>query len=253
MLRIVGLLTEGNEGLIPYAIRMIKRKKLDFGLARGFKDTFSRPCAPYFVGVWDTVSSVGWVYDAVRFPYTKATHNPDLHIVRHAISIDERRAFFRQNLFGAPADPTQDVKEVWFAGVHSDVGGGYPESESQLAQTALRWMLCEAETAGLKVDAARKADILGGKPQWVKPDPATRNLHKSLRGWWHVAEVWPKLTHYEDAQHQWHTTIRLNLWRRRMIGGNPQIHESVEQRLAIADLGYRPSNLPMQRSVDRAC
>jgi len=47
-------------------------------------------------GVWDTVSSVGWIYDAVEFPYT--ARNPDIGIVRHAVSIDERRAFFRQNL-----------------------------------------------------------------------------------------------------------------------------------------------------------
>src|SRR5207244_5040722 len=66
-----------------------------------------------------------WVYDAVRFPFTTATHNPDFGIVRHAISIDEHRAFFRQNLFGPPATSQQDVRDVWFAGVHSDVGGSY--------------------------------------------------------------------------------------------------------------------------------
>ena len=61
MLHAVGLLTQGNEALIPYAIRMIKRKKIDFGIAADFKKTFSRECKPHFVGVWDTVSSVGWV------------------------------------------------------------------------------------------------------------------------------------------------------------------------------------------------
>src|SRR5713101_7612198 len=116
MLHIVGLLTEGNEALIPYAIRMIKRKEIDFKVAAVFKKTFSRQCKPHFVGVWDTVSSVGWIYNAVRFPFTNATRNPDLCVVRHAVSIDERRAFFRQNLFGEPNNPQQDVKEVWFAG-----------------------------------------------------------------------------------------------------------------------------------------
>ena len=172
MLHIVGLLTEGNEGLIPYAIRMIKSKKIDFKVATDFKKTFSRECRPHFVGVWDTVSSVGWVCDAVRFPFTRATKNPDFHVVRHAVSIDERRAFFRQNSFGEPHDPTQDILEVWFAGVHSDVGGSYPEPESQLSQIALRWLLCEAELAGLKVDWQRKADILGGKLPYVAPDPS---------------------------------------------------------------------------------
>src|SRR6202049_4725527 len=72
-----------------------------------YKKTFCRECKPHFVGVWDTVSSVGWVYNVAQFPGTKATHNPDLKFVRHAVSIDERRAFFRQNLFGTPHDPQQ--------------------------------------------------------------------------------------------------------------------------------------------------
>ena len=249
MLHGVGLLTQGNEGLIPYAIRMIKRKKINFDVAFDFKRTFARECKPYFVGVWDTVSSVGWVYNAVHFPYTKLTNNPDIAIARHAISIDERRAFFRQNLFGTPKDPRQDLKEVWFAGVHSDVGGSYAEAESQLSKIALKWMLCEAELAGLAVDATRKADILGAKPPNVAPDPSTTYQHQSLRRWWWIAEVWPKIVHVETAQHTWRSSLRLNLARRRYIAPNPFVHESVEQRLASPALKYRPGNLPQQRQV----
>ncbi len=43
----------------------------------------------HFVGVWDTVNSVGWVCNAVHFPSTKATNNPDFHVVRHAVSISD--------------------------------------------------------------------------------------------------------------------------------------------------------------------
>lgn len=199
MLHIIGLLREDNEGLIPYSIRMIKQKNIDFGVAADFKKTFCRECKPYFVGVWDTVSSVGWVYDVAHFPGTKATHNPDFHFIRHAMSIDERRAFFRQNLFGTPCNADQDIKEIWFAGVHSDVGGSYPESESQLSKIALRWMVSEAEIAGLRIDQGRKADILGGKPPYVPPDPLTRNQHESLHGAWWIAEVWPKVVHVEQG------------------------------------------------------
>jgi uncharacterized protein (DUF2235 family) len=156
MLHCVGLLTPDNEGLISYAIRMLKTRTLDFPTAEEFKKTFSRDCAIRFVGVWDTVSSVGWVYDAVRFPFTKATSNPHMRIIRHAVSIDERRAFFRQKLFGEPHDPKQDMQEVWFAGGHSDVGGSYAEAESQLSQLALRWMICEAEAAGLEFDPQKR-------------------------------------------------------------------------------------------------
>ena len=251
MLHAVGLLTQGNEALIPYAIRMIKRKKIDFGIAADFKRTFSRECKPHFVGVWDTVSSVGWVYDTVYFPFTRATKNPDLNIVRHAVSIDERRAFFRQNSVGAPNSSHQDVQEVWFAGVHSDVGGSYPDSESQLSQIAFRWMLCEAKLAGLEIEPGREADLLGGKPPNVAPDPATKNQHKSLHGWWWIGELWPKVIHVQTAPDTWHREIHCNLGRRRLIPLNSLVHESVERRLASAGLRYRPGNLPQQRQTIR--
>jgi uncharacterized protein (DUF2235 family) len=249
MLHIVGLLSEGNEGLIPYAVRMIKRKEIDFKIAADFKKTFSRECKPHFMGVWDTVSSVGWIYDSVHFPFTKATNNPDLQVVRHAVSIDEHRAFFRQNLFGAPNGPQQDVKEVWFAGVHSDVGGSYPESESQLSQIALRWMLCEGELAGLTIDPHRKADILGGKLPYIAPDPATKNQHKSLYGRWWIAELWPKVIHAQTVQGTWSRSIRWNLARGRWISPDSLVHESVEQRLTTASPPYKPRNLPQQRRI----
>jgi uncharacterized protein (DUF2235 family) len=246
MLHIIGLLREENEGLIPYSIRMIKRKKIDFAVAADFKKTFCRECKPHFVGVWDTVSSVGWVYNVAHFPGTKATHNPDLHYVRHAVSIDERRAFFRQNLFGTPHGPEQDIEEIWFAGVHSDVGGSYPEPESQLSKIALQWMVCEAEAVGLGVDQNRKADILGGKPPYVAPDPLTKNQHESLGGPWWIAELWPKVVSRETSPGVWKKQLRMNLGRRRWMAPEPAVHTSVDRRLADTNLQYSPSNLPAQ-------
>lgn len=248
MLHTVGLLARGNDAQVPYAIRMLKRKRIDFAVAADFKKTFSQECRPHFVGVWDTVSSVGWVYDAVRFPFTRAEKNPDLNVVRHAISIDERRAFFRQNLFGAPNHAGQDVQEVWFAGAHSDVGGGYPEAQSQLSKLSLRWMLREAEQAGLAIDPRRMADVLGGKSPYVEPDPLTDNQHESLHGWWLAAELWPKLRQVQGDDGQWRSTLYVNLGRRRRIAAGVLVHESVEQRLA-AKASYKPSNLPAVRAA----
>jgi uncharacterized protein (DUF2235 family) len=249
MLHIIGLLAEDNEALVPYAIRMMKLK--EFGVAADFKRTFAiaSACKPYFLGVWDTVASVGWVYNAVKFPYTRAAKNEDLQIVRHAISIDERRAFFRQNLFGPPHDAQQDIQEVWFAGVHSDVGGSYPEPESQLSKISLQWMVCEAERAGLMLNPGRKADVLGGKPPYVAPDPLTTNQHESLRRWWWIAEVWPKVVSKQKDDGSWGKTLRVNLGRRRWIAAGSTVHRSVEERLAGAKPFYRPSNLPEQRQV----
>lgn len=250
MIYVLGLLPPGNEGQIPYAIRLIKQRKIDFDVAAAFKetfsitcpnhrkDTFSAKCPIHFVGVWDTVSSVGWVYNAVNFPNTAT--NPALKIIRHAISIDERRAFFRQNLFRAEAG--QDIKQVWFPGVHSDVGGSYAEQQSQLSQGALKWMVSEAEQAQLLVDPDIKKEVLGGDPKYVSPDAATPNIHQSLRWYWWPAEFWPKLRR-KKVGNQWKTRIGINLGRRRRpIEEGSMVHKSVQERMEKIP-AYRPSNL----------
>lgn len=92
LLRMFGLLTPGNEALIPYALRLYKgNDPRKFDIAAGFKSTFSVPCSPYFVGLWDTVSSVGWILDPIHtkgghLPYTATL--PGVTVLRHAVSID---------------------------------------------------------------------------------------------------------------------------------------------------------------------
>src|SRR5262249_17837969 len=148
MLHKVGLLDGGNRNLLPYASKMFKQDRNRRTWA-GFSQLFGRACPVHFLGLWDTVSSVGWVFDPFTLAFT--ANNDSVRIVRHAISIDERRAFFRQNLWGEglilPDGTAQDVKQVWFAGCHSDVGGSYPERESGLSQIALEWMADEAVRA----------------------------------------------------------------------------------------------------------
>jgi hypothetical protein len=99
------------------------------------------------------------------------------------------------------------------------------------------------------VDPNRKADVLGRKPPYVPPDPLTKNQHESLLGFWWIAEVWPKIVHRQNAQGEWHRSIQLNLGRRRWISPGSLVHKSVEQRLNDARLGYKPINLPSQRTV----
>lgn len=70
LLHAVGLLTVGNDALIPYAIRMIKKQPIDLAVLADFKRTFSRECKVHFMGVWDTVSSLGWIYNAIDLPFT---------------------------------------------------------------------------------------------------------------------------------------------------------------------------------------
>jgi uncharacterized protein (DUF2235 family) len=103
LLKMYGLIERDNESLVPYAIRLLmgidRAKTTDerhrkavqqyFRLSGGFKATLSRPCKPWFVGVWDTVSSIGWIENQLHLPFI--SNNPDIEIGRHAVSIDERR------------------------------------------------------------------------------------------------------------------------------------------------------------------
>lgn len=258
LLHMFGLLRPGNEGMIPYAMRLFKSGKNDkFEVAAKFKTTFSRDCNPYFLGVWDTVSSVGWILDPVglkpgALPFT--AQFPDIPIARHAVSIDERRAFFRQNLIHAlGTSERQDFKQLWFAGVHSDVGGSYPEKESGLSKITLRWMLNEAIKADLKVNPAKVDAMLGADGKHVKPDPKAQ-MHNSMTvGWW-LGEVWPKRTMVPvvksgEEEVQWKGRIRCNLWRRRYIAEGAHIHVSVKLRMEqLAE--YKPSNLPQEYVVE---
>ena len=242
LLHMYGLIRSGNEPLVPYAIRMMmaitslrekdpekSKPELDryFGLAREFKDHFCRTgCNPHFVGVWDTVSSVGWIENPVRLPYT--SNNPDIQIGRHAIAIDERRAFFRSNLWHpTPTGGPKDIKQVWFPGVHCDVGGGYPEADSGLSKIALGWMLKEADPAGLVTDSTRIDLVLGRSGGGYAGARADAKMHESLSGWWRAAEFIPK-RHYNWDQKK--NEKRANLFRRRTIPDGSLVHQSAYDR-----------------------
>lgn len=241
---VYGLMGPGNDSQVRYAIRMIRSaNKIEagtennfFASAAGFKRTFSLPQCPIrFVGVWDTVSSVGWFENPVHLPNT--ANNPSVQASRHAISIDERRAFFRTNLW-RPRDTgltgPRDLAQVWFAGDHCDVGGGHAESESGLSQCALQWMVREAEAAGLLVDAGRRDELFTASP----PDPLAK-AHESLTWYWKVLEIVPK-RHWNWARRAWER--RMNLGRRRTIPPKSLIHRSVEQRGAAYYAGRLPAD-----------
>ena len=234
LLKMYGLLPRGNAPLAPYAIRLLKgiphgadEAHSSFRLADEFRATFSPShCAPHFVGVWDTVSSIGWISNPLHLPYT--ANNPDIAHGRHAVSIDERRAFFRTNLF-VPHDPPRpsgprDLKQVWFAGVHADVGG-YPESQSGLAKLALEWMLEEAQACGLLVNKARADRVLGrGGGDYVAPNPMAPT-HESLTLNWLAAEIIPKQVYSNGV-----TRYRANFGARRQMPEGALVHWSVYER-----------------------
>lgn len=127
-----------------------------------------------FLGVWDTVGSLG-VPDSMGFlnlfddhdDYAfQDTHlNPGVRCARHAVALDERRGPFAPTLWttedGEALQEPPRVVQLWFPGVHSDVGGGY--REHGLADGALRWMLDEA-SAHTRLGFGAQAEKIEGDP-----------------------------------------------------------------------------------------
>lgn len=199
-------------GLCP-AQRVAYRAQVD-----AFRRQHSQPCNVHFLGVWDTVKSVGYLNPKAP-PHTR--HNPIVKHVRHALSIDECRSFYLHTTWGGldgesrpavyvPAsfdlDVTdndhrhpQDVKEVWFPGNHADVGGGYPKNESAPANNSLRWMLAEAQCCGLSLDPQRYGVLFPreeDEPVTYRHDEMSDHLTRRIG--WALAEYAPRMTLHNE-------------------------------------------------------
>lgn len=251
-LHMFGLLSPGSETLVPYAMRLFKaaRNRLEneqksqtfWRLCTDFRYTFARDALPSadrrfavrFLGLWDTVGSVGWLWDPQRFPFSAT--NASVDIIRHAVSIDERRWFFRQNLW-RPED-TQDFSERWFPGVHADVGGGYKAAESGLWQESLRWMIEESRTAGLLIDA--RVEYGMWERYAIKAEPWREPLHESLTLRWWPAEFFPKMQYWPQFRM---SQPALGLGRRRRIPEDAVPHVSALKRMRD-DSTYAPNAPP---------
>lgn len=209
MLHKCGLLEDGCTNLIPDISKLYSGQN-NRELAAGFKKTFCRECKPHFIGVWDTVESLGY-FLGKKFPNNIL--NPDVKYGYQAVAIDEKRKKFNVSLWdeGDESQKLKDqiIEQVWFAGVHSDVGGWYPERG--LSDITLKWLLAKAEKAGLAL-----------KENWqmkLHPD-ANGVMHNSRTGFW---KLWPPFE--------------------RKIPEGSLIHQSVLERKKIQKV-YNPSNLP---------
>ncbi|KAG5735939.1 hypothetical protein E4T56_gene1939 [Termitomyces sp. T112] len=101
MVHKVGLLPACNHQQVPFAYKMFTRvDEIGWQQSNMFKKAFSVDVPIEFIGVWDTVNSVGLI--PRRLPFT--TSNTIVRTFRHAISLDERRAKFKANLWNRPND-----------------------------------------------------------------------------------------------------------------------------------------------------
>jgi len=168
-------------------------------------------CAPHFVGVWETVGALGLLLRLRRFKHNRLS--PGVARAVQALAVDEQRRRFAPTLWDESAlGADQRVRQVWFAGVHADVGGGYINRD--LAHITLDWMLEHAVAAGLRLDQANQT-CPGGDPAGA--------LHHSYRGLWRLL-----------GRHV------------RRIAPDADIHASVDTRRALCR-NYDPDNLARSR------
>lgn len=181
-----------------------------------------------FLGVWDTVGAMGgpvWGLSAIlnclypRF-FKELNLGKGVRCARHALAIDEQRQAFSPELWREQEDDGDRLQQVWFAGVHSNVGGGYPKQG--MALVALDWMMAEAQRKGLRF-VQRDLDYVEDR----------RDVHGKLydsRAGFGVYYRWqPRDLRKLSARHQ----VR-----------RIKVHLSAIERAAFGSQGYAPLNIP---------
>jgi uncharacterized protein (DUF2235 family) len=156
MIRAVGLLTKDKLSMEDAAFAAYQNAKNNPAAAAAFKAANSREVKVHFIGVWDTVGSVAvplaLTLNSIQLaPFHDVSFGPHIENAFHAVSIDEERWDFQPTYF-QPYDvqPGQTIDEVFFPGVHSDVGGGYSDDPS-LSKITLAWIANRAKEHGLLI------------------------------------------------------------------------------------------------------
>jgi uncharacterized protein (DUF2235 family) len=224
-----------------------------------------------FVGVWDTVAAYGMPIEEMTrgihqylWPIELPNNRLSESVKRacQALALDEERTTFHPQLWhetqsikadaspGAAAQPARFIKDerisqVWFAGVHSNVGGGYPDDS--LAYIPFVWMITEARRCGLRfksdhADDPNAPDVMRADPDTFKNAISKRDKdgkiydpRKGLGGYYRygprklVPEFYPEAKKQEDDE---------------VSVGRAKIHESVFKRLKNHAHAYTPIGLP---------
>lgn len=201
---------------------------------------FSPPAKPRgreagieFVGVWDTVDAVGIPFEEIadlanmyyRFKFPDHELCAGVRIARQALSIDDPRRTFHPKVWTEPEESDR-IRQVWFAGVHSNVGGGYPKQGMSLV--ALDWMMSEAEQAGLRFVATDRAAV-------VERRNVNDKLYDPRAGMASFYRFEPR----DVAKICSKAGI-----------ASPRFHESLLDRLELRPESYAPCNLPRSLRIE---
>lgn len=192
-----------------------------------------------FIGLWDTVDAYGMPIaglkrgiDLVLWPmlFGDTTLSPRVQQACHALSLDDERTTFHPVLWDEVAEadliargqvPAGRLAQVWFAGVHSNVGGGYPED--QLSLVSLEWMMAEAIAAGLSLDELAVAQVCAAKSPYAR-------IYDSRAGFGCYYHYGPRQIWVAKDKDDY-----------RIL---PIIHGSVVMRMAYGSDHYSPISLP---------
>ncbi len=227
LIRNSGILKIENINLIPKAYSLYHSRKAQHQPreveATLFRKTYAveESTRIKFIGVWDTVGALGNpLFMKSILSRRNQFHDTDLSSkidhAFHALAIDEKRKNFEATLWHQqPHSVGQVLEQVWFPGVHSDIGGGVPETESGLPDIALLWMLEKAQSCNLNFDTIIR-----------NPDPMAK-IHESYTGFYKLqAKLFRPIG--IDEPDQGNT--------------NESLHPAVIERYKN-DKTYRPQNL----------
>lgn len=195
--------------------------------AQLFRRSYSYETRIHFIGVWDTVGALGIPLNGLRLVNLLNRrwqfHDTDLSTTVdaafQALAIDEKRRPFRPTIWKQQANAVgQRLEQVWFAGVHSDVGGGYPDPA--LAEIALRWMVDRASACGLVFEADAFAPLPPGADEalrhtgrYVVPD-ALGQLHESRTGCYRLLPPLARSLGVTDHRHEYVASSAIERHRR---------------------------------------
>ncbi len=194
-----------------------------------------------FLGVWDTVGAVGFPLVDLTRPRNLILHrlvpwipwfgdgSPFNVVARacQALALDDARTTFRPELWQEDMNDSTPgrVNQVWFAGAHANVGGGYPRHGMSLV--TLDWMMREAEEAGLR---------------FIPSDRASIDVHRDVHDRLYDSRAGL------GVYYRWQPRRVVALSREQGIT-RPKVHESVFERAILKTEGYAPLNVPFPCEV----
>ena len=227
-----------NPALLEYLATPLTSgfRRLWRGLARVFsgskkkENTFRSHNTIKFVGVWDTVDAVGfpvpgvaWLWNHIvrRFKFTEPGLPDCVERACQAQAIDEERASFALSLW--THDPKR-TEQVWFAGVHANVGGGYPKQGMSLV--TLDWMMSQVELAS------------GGALRFIK------GLREQYREGSNVGDYLYDSRSGPAIYYRYRPRNIKALCEQEDVGVPVRIHHTAIERIRKRTRGYAPGNLP---------